>query len=93
MSNYEKLFKAGNAAQLEKLKENDHKSGFMNVDLWFAFNALSKERDELLIALLTNHTKYKLKNVRCEAADIANFAHMIILQCDKRLEDKKNIKR
>ena len=94
---YDKLFAAGTAAQREKLVANEHKDGFLNLDMDFAFESLTKERDELLIAFemrrlsrqfpyIERSGKTALKAIRCEAADVANFAHMIILKCDKELE-------
>ncbi len=95
--NYDELFIRGTNAQREKLEENDYKEGFDNIDIYYAFGGLSKERDELLLAIAilelgldvpgeinTQETGYK--TIRREAADVDNFAHMIILKCDKELE-------
>lgn len=87
---YTKLLKAGNAAQLEKLKENEHKTGFEDINIYYAYNRLKNELQELSIEMyymprkvwaLRENINYPA--IRHEAADIANFAHMIILQCDK----------
>lgn len=85
MRDYDELLKAGNAAQLEKLKENEHKSGFNDINIDYAFKRLTEEVEELRKELFdkTGNGTYHIFNTRSEAADIANFAHMIILACDK----------
>ena len=94
--NYDELFIRGISAQREKLEENEHKGGFTDIDINLAFKNMTKERDELSFAItilnvaldvpgyINVHNGYK--DVRQEAANVANFAHMIILQCDKELE-------
>lgn len=95
--NYDELLTAGNKAQLEKLKDNEHKEGFNNIDLYYANERLSEEVEELEkelynIAILEGTTQYfckkklNYKKIRHEAADVANFAHMIILACDKEIK-------
>jgi len=76
------LFKAGNQAQREKLEKNGHKKGFDDIDIWKAFCRLRGEVEELDAELSAN---WDCNYIRHEAADIANFAHMIILVCDKEL--------
>lgn len=94
---YDELFIRGTNAQREKLEENDYKCGFDDIDISVAFNYLSKERDELSLAIAIhalclsvpgeiNTQKTGYEDIRGEAADVANFAHMIILKCDKELE-------
>jgi len=75
---YKKLFDAGNAAQLEKLKENDHKSGWNAISIDYAERRIAEEVLELF-------TTRDFVAARRAAADVANFAHMIILRCDKEI--------
>lgn len=93
MRDYEKLLKAGANAQLEKLKANDHKQGWDDISFEEAFNGLVDEVKELRDAFGDKPTAetYKdgIKAIRHEAADIANYAHMIIYRCDLFLEESK----
>lgn len=89
---YQEMFQAGNKAQLEKMIENeDKKSGWDNIGLGFASCELINNAECI-------HRYVKAKNIdqsllkdgldemiRAKAANVANFAHMIILQCDKEL--------
>lgn len=95
MRNYKALIESGNAAQLEKLMENEHKRGFENIDIPHAFRRMSEELDEAHIEMckygISNRLNVKpeksvLEAIRHEAANIANFAHMIIYRCDQELE-------
>ena len=86
--NYEELFQAGNKAQLEKLQQNGHKKGFDDIDIEYASERIEQEWNELsaevmLIDTFDDEPDYEA--IRHEAADIANFAHMIILKCDKEI--------
>ena len=98
MRDYKKLIAAGNKAQIEKLKENEHKKGFDDIDIMYAFGRADEELQELCEELYDVHTMYGVRslypkedidycNARHEAADIANFAHMIILKCDELLKN------
>ena len=87
---YDALFKAGNKAQREKLEQNGHKEGFEDIILEYTYRRIVQEVIELEKAIyqpdkVVCYGEYDLKNVRHEAADIANFAHMIILACDKEI--------
>ena len=83
MRDIDALLKAGNLAQREKLEQNGHKQGFDNIDIDDAFECLAGEFAELDVEMMKDgHWKEK----RHEAADIANYAHMIILACDRELE-------
>ncbi len=77
MRAYDELLEAGNRAQLEKLHENSHKRGFDSIDLAYALSRIQEEVAELCAA----DTDQELRR---EAADIANFAHMIIYAIDRR---------
>ncbi len=85
---YDKLLKSGNNAQLEKLKENEHKKGFDDIDIDYSFRRLHDELRELFSELAEDVIDYT--KVRKEAADIANFAHMIIFKCDQVLDRTEN---
>lgn len=81
---YKALLEAGNKAQLEKLNlsKNEDKEGFEDLPVGMLTNRINDELEELYdeMPLPRNYVK-----IRHEAADIANFAHMIILACDKEL--------
>jgi len=81
---YKKLLESGNKAQLEKLKNNEHKSGFENLDIDYAFERLKEEVHELLVEL-QGVKERNPSDIRSEAADVANFAYMIILKCDQEI--------
>lgn len=84
MKDYDDLFKAGNTAQLEKLKKNEHKKGYNKIDLFYACDRIEEERSELFDVLFNFRQTdiEKAKRAREEFADIANFAHMGIYACD-----------
>lgn len=88
---YTALLEAGNAAQIEKLEMNGHKKGF-DEGIYELFTDLMNETYELELELYADYPEsFKVESVdyakaRHEAADIANFAHMIILACDKELK-------
>ncbi len=83
---YDSLIKAGNKAQIEKLRENDHKDPFNTVALWDAYCLLRDEIEELDFEIDDSNKDYS--KIRREAADVANFAHIIILKCDQELSIK-----
>jgi len=97
---YNALLAAGNKAQLEKLKKYKHKKGFDSIGVLEAFNRLQDEVLELDAELYNIDNKdgcifkylkigIDVKKARHEFADIANFAHMGILACDKELENNE----
>lgn len=91
MRDYTALLEAGNKAQLEKLEENGHKEGFDDIDISLCEERLKDEVKELDKEIWDEYYEEYFENmdykkIRHEAADIANFAHMIILACDKELE-------
>jgi len=54
--------------------------------LHYAERRLNEESRELFLELFGRIDGiYDPKKVRLEAADVANFAHMIIYQCDKEI--------
>ena len=99
--NYIALLNAGVTAQEEKLRQNEHKRGFDNVDLKYAFNRIREELSELSEALfgfdvrssniedvdLLENIDYS--NTRYEFADIGNFSNMGVYKCDQELNNAK----
>ena len=90
MRNNNKLLAAGNAAQIEKLNLYSHKPGF---DL--AIKNSFKDLDRLLknecveLDMEINGVfsdDMDIKAIRLEAADVANFAHFIIMKCDDEIK-------
>lgn len=93
MRNYEELLKAGNAAQLEKLKQNEHKSGFDDMPIQDSIKGIEAEAFELYEIFYSGKkpselSKKELQKMRHEAADIANYCHMLILKIDKEIENE-----
>jgi len=95
--NYKALLKAGNKAQLIKLKQNGHKKGFEEIDMFYVLAKIIEEVDELRDELCDRSgyggSVHEPKNIidykaaMYEAADIANYAHMVILQCERKIKD------
>jgi hypothetical protein len=80
------LLRQGNTAQLEKLEANEDKRGFESIDLDWAWKRLNEEMHELDVEL--HGTKIRSpEDIRLEAADISNFAHMIIVRCDQLIKN------
>jgi NTP pyrophosphatase (non-canonical NTP hydrolase) len=67
------------AQQMEmKLQENDHKQHWSECDSDYLISRMEQEMDELLKALIDyRFGKGTKEEVIKEAADVANFAHMI----------------
>ena len=76
-----RLLEAGNAAQLEKLAQYSEKTGMMNMPAVLAAEKLGIEITELAKAMEDGDPN----KIRLEAADVANYAHMIIRRCDNLL--------
>jgi hypothetical protein len=84
---YEKLLASGNIAQLERLQQKQAVgyNGWDNIDYEYA-----KKKIEQKINILQKNIGASAKEVRSIMADIANFAHMVILSCDNFIiEDAK----
>lgn len=84
------LLEAGNKAQLEKLKENDHKTGFDNLGFQYIYSRLQDEMSELDEEVFKEDIDFI--KIRKELANIANFCHMGILTCDKIVKEKNKYK-
>lgn len=93
MRDYKKLLEAGNAAQLEKLKVNSHKQGWDNIPFEDSFNGLVDEVKELREAFENKPTTETYRDgllaIRNKAADVANYAHMIIYRCNSFLAEEE----
>ena len=85
MRDYTRLLTAGNLAQLEKLQRNEHKKGFDDIKISYAIRRLRHEMLELEDAVFIGDPR----EIRQEAADVANFAHMLILTCDNLLAEEE----
>ena len=81
------LLDAGNKAQLEKLKENEHKKGFDDCNLEYVDFRLSEEIDEYKDEMCKKNKDYSA--IIKELADIANFCHMGILTCDSIIKENR----
>ena len=86
---YKFLLQEGLKAQVEKLRENDHKCGFDVESINILFKKLQAEVYELQDELQVQPKLYDLKAIRQEAADVANFAFMIILKCVQLMRQKR----
>lgn len=83
------LLKAGNLAQLEKLLENEHKESYDGMSVVEAFRLKEAEMEELRKEIFDSRG-FVIENpdyekIRREAADNANFDHIIILECNRVL--------
>ena len=74
---------------MEKLLENQHKTGFENVSVAEGFFLLRDEVNELDVEIFAPGKPCDYEKVRREAADVANFASMIILRCVQEMEKRK----
>lgn len=81
---YDKLIKSGITAQMEKLLKNGHKEGFENISLPHIKLRIYEEYIEFLDEL--KKVDFDYEKIRHELADIANFCHMGILHCNKKLD-------
>ena len=87
MRDYTKLQKAGNKAGLEKLKARETKYNSLVGDVQEAYRLLVDEVEELGFEVFKHFwVGDRLKEIRHEAADVRNFADMIILACDEGLK-------
>lgn len=66
-----------------KLRENEHKGGWKNCDIFYLFSRLAEETAELKHAVIDRYPK---TSVLDEAADVANFAMMIADVCGALLD-------
>ena len=92
MRDYRKLLRAGNKAQLEKLKQNTHKNDFDNLGLHYIYYRMEQELKELQVELFAEdgrtpktYNEIDFAATRLEFADNSNFSDMGILACDKEI--------
>ena len=86
MNSYKELLEQGNKEQLNKLLQNDSdKEGWDNINTDFAIERIEDELEELKAA----HMKTDIMRMIEEAADIANFAHMLIWKCNRIVKTLK----
>lgn len=94
--NYKELLDIGNKAQIEKLMLNEHKKDFNELSFDYGIKRICEEVHELVIEVLnfyksnSDESLEYLKRIRNEAADVANFAHMIIMKCDNEIRFHEN---
>lgn len=85
---YKELLEQGNKEQLNKLLQNaGEKDGWNNIEIDFAIKRMQDELEELKNA----HMKTDIMGMIEEAADIANFAHMLIWKCHRILKTLRNL--
>ena len=88
MRNEKELLEHGNEAQYERLidPKNNLKGDFPE-KMSELYHYLQKEVIELKHEIEPKERNRSFIRIRDEAADVANFAHMIILSCDKRIKN------
>jgi len=93
---YKELFESGNKAQQEKLlKYEKERKGLYEIDLYYALSKIYNNYNDINKCL---YAKYRDNSnassdidfdlLRSKAANLANFAHMIIYQCDEAIAKK-----
>ena len=86
---YSELFTGQLQAQKEKLDENSHKRDFTDLPFSYAWTRIQEEFKELQQECEAIKVDFSYTKIRREAADLANFCGMLILACDKEMEEKK----
>jgi hypothetical protein len=89
--NHLKLIKGGADAQLEKLQENDHKEDYSGMSIVEAFRLKEQEVEELRNEIFDGNgfviENPDYRKIRHEAADNANYDHIIIMECDRKIKE------
>lgn len=65
----------------KKLRQNDHKNPWENLNIWHLFDRTKEELGELEVAIAVYQVEPTLENINAvisECADVCNFAHMIM---------------
>jgi len=83
------LIKHANIAMIEKLNENDSKPDWTEMSLREMLGGVMLEMDELEDSV-NEHQGFEA--IRREAADVSNYAAMIVLFCDRSIDKLKQIK-
>ena len=88
MRHYTELLNVGMVRQLKKLKQNEDKPGFDNINFKWAYKRIKDETIELHTELfgVPGSAEPDYDAVADEAADIMNFAAMIIMECERKLK-------
>jgi NTP pyrophosphatase (non-canonical NTP hydrolase) len=73
---YQQLIYEGNREQLRKLYANKNKKGWDSCTVDYCLTRIVEEVEELLHSENTT-------DMKSEAADIANFCHMLIYACNR----------
>lgn len=89
MNKYQKLFEAGNKAQLEQMEMNKHKDGWDDFPVSLAAHSILSNLKEI-IDRYDDSTMSGIEVVRRRAANISNFANMIILRCDNVINEGRD---
>ncbi len=99
---FESLIDSGNKAQIEKLNANKHKNGLGHMPIGYLLNLLSKQSFKLANEIRFEYDslskdfkikgKVRYKIIRGIAANIANYAHLIIVNCDQKIDDNEKEK-
>ena len=82
MRDYEKLFESGNSGFYDRLYIPEHKGSWQDICIEDLFIKLRVEVSELQEAVIGGD----FKDIRQEAADVANYAHMLIEACNSVIE-------
>ncbi|RKX92186.1 MAG: hypothetical protein DRP59_06120 [Spirochaetes bacterium] len=85
LRDYKKLLKSGNKAQMEKLKARESKGEFSKelLDLLYYLREEVLELEKEVVGKRMDFEAYA--KIRLEAADVANYAHMIIGVCEEEM--------
>ena len=85
MRDYNTLLKSGNNAQMEKLKINDHKCDWNDMDFDEIAHLIYEESEEVREELIKRYPDYEL--LRLECADLKNVLNFMICLCDKEIKE------
>ena len=95
---YQSFFESQNRAHLEKLIENEYK-GDLHISLSEAYRGIDGEKSEVLQELILfehcvsikdlDGQLQSLESARREFADVANYAGMGVIECERIIENLK----
>lgn len=82
---YHELIDAGNTAQMEKLRAREYKGDYEELEFDELFHLIIDEALELRAEIRRTNVPniMRLNRIRNEAADVANYAHMVILRAER----------
>lgn len=93
MRDYNELIEHGSKAQIEKILDPKNvDKGDFSISLEYGLKRALDEWIELKteIESFSGSSLEYYNRIRLEAADLANFAHMIIMHCDNEIEKIKD---